>query len=302
MSKIGEELLLALNQLMPDHHQELLLAKHDPLAYMKFFESRSASSFTIFEDLDLNGKEVLDVGCGLGANLAYLHQNGAKQVTGLDISHEQIRPTRSNFKEQYPQYATRTHFVTADAARMPFPDNRFDVLVAADTFEHIDDLHGALQDCLRVIRPSGRLYVYFPPFYAPWGAHMVNWIRLPWCQVLFGEATLVNTARRLEREGKAMNSKLPAETQLDLEEGDTIPFVSHLTVGRFERAVADLPGWQIVQRKLLSLNWRSSSWQSQLLRPLTYLPILQEYFTAKAAFVLQKRNQSNKETLPGGIH
>jgi SAM-dependent methyltransferase len=288
MSALGEMMLVMLDRLMPKVNGALISAKRDPFAYMQFFQNRSASSFAAFGNVDLAEKDVLDLGCGLGANLVHLCALGARQVTAVDVDARQIQITRSMIATHYPQLAPRIRFVGADAARLPFDDTCFDVMVAADAFEHIEGLGSALEECARVLRPGGRLYAYFPPFYAPWGAHMVNWIRLPWCQVFFSEPTLLNAARRIEKEGRSVNSLLPPETRLDLLEGDVIPFVSHLTLARFRRIVNRMPAWRIVNRRFLAPGWRTGHWASRLLQPLTLLPVLQEMFVARAVFVLQK--------------
>lgn len=288
MKKFGEHLLLTLDRLIPGVNTPLLTAKQDPKTYMQFFGKRTHSSFFMFEALALKGKQVLDVGCGLGGNLAYFHERGADIVTGIDISHEQIGCTRSMFEELYPHYMKRTRFVTTDASHMPFPDNSFDVLVSNDTFEHIENLVGTLEECLRVLRPGGHLYAYFPPFYAPWGAHMINWIQVPWCQVFFSEKTILNVARQLEASGQSVNSQLPPETRLNLGEGEEIPFVTHLTVHQFREALTSVSGWQIVSIKLLPPGWRADSLSSKLLSLFTKIPYLQEVFTAKVVVTLKK--------------
>lgn len=288
MSKLGQSLLLSLNKLAPPANRSLLEAKGDALAYMRFFEARTATSFAPFGQLDLEDKVVLDLGCGLGGNLAFIHQQGPAHVTALDITFGQIQPTEQAFARHYPDYYDRTYFVTGDATSMPFANGCFDALVSTDTFEHIDDLPAALAECVRVLRPGGLVYINFPPFLAPWGAHMVNWLDLPWCQVFFSEETLLDAARQLEREGTATNCHLPEETRLDLGDGQRIPFVSHLTVADFLDAVRTTPHCAIRRQVLMPPGWRGNGWSSKLLRPLTRVPSLREMFTAKAVFILER--------------
>jgi SAM-dependent methyltransferase len=288
MSRFGQQLLLTLNRLAPPANKALLEAKRDSLAYMRFFEQRTITSFEPFGRMALRDKTVLDLGCGLGGNLAFIHQQQPRHVTALDILFDQIQPTERAFAEHYPAFYQRTHFITGDAAAMPFAAARFDAVVSTDTFEHIDDLAGALGECMRILRPGGLAYIYFPPFYAPWGAHMVNWLNLPWPQVFFSEETVLEAARRLEREEEAVNCGLPDETRLDLGAGKTIPFVSHLTVGKFLEAVRRTPQCRIRERKLLPPGWRGNSLASRLLRPLARAPWVREMFTAKAVFILER--------------
>lgn len=288
MSKFGEIVLQAINSIVPETHASLLTAKQTPLTYQQFFAARAASSFKQFGELNFRGQRVLDIGCGLGANLPHLCELEAASVVALDISVSQAICTQEMFHVHYPGLRKRLLFLAADAAQMPFPDESFDSLVAADTFEHIDNLHGTIQECARVLKPGGHLFAYFPPFYAPWGAHMVNWIHLPWCQVLFSEETILNVARRLEKSGKSRNSQLPLETRLDLGVDDTIPFVSHLTVKRFQQVLADTSALKVVRSELLPPNWRKASAISQSMAFLNRVGGLQEILTAKAVFVIKK--------------
>lgn len=288
MSRLGEALLLTLNQWMPNPNQALASAKLNPSAYLDFFSRCSESSFSAFGPLDLTRKSVLDVGCGLGANLVYLCKLGARRVTALDINSVQVRCAQSMLVDRYPHFVSHIEFVVADAANMPFDNQSFDVLISADTLEHVDNLRGTLLECSRVLRPGGRLYVYFPPFYGPWGAHMVNWINLPWCQILFAESTLVGVARQLERKGVALNNQLPPETRLDLRDGDVIPFVNHLTLRRFRHVLSTIPALKVVGVRLLPPGWRKGHWVSRLMQFLARVPKLQEVCTSRAVYVLEK--------------
>lgn len=271
-------------------NEVLLHAKMSSESYLDFWESRSASSFAMFGKLDFSGLEVLDVGSGLGSNLTYLLSRGAKGVTAIDVGFSGISESRSLFSSLKPELMPRITFVNADASQMPFDDGVFDVLVSADTFEHIqiDRVIDALNECSRVMKSGGYIYLYLPPFYAPWGAHMINWINIPWCQVFFRESIILKVARRLEVEGMALNCKLPAQTRLDLRSGNQIPFVNHLSISKFNKFLEAVPTLEVVKALFCPPNWRNGNWSSRILQPLTSIPILKEMFTAKAAYVLRK--------------
>jgi SAM-dependent methyltransferase len=69
--------------------------------------------------------------------------------------------------------AERAHFVAADATRLPFPDDAFDVVTMFDVLEHVPDDASAAREAWRVVRPAGALVVSAPnerwrfPYYAP---------------------------------------------------------------------------------------------------------------------------------------
>ena len=289
MTRFGEALLLRLNKFFPHPHQELLNAKMNPTTYKNFFASRSISSFSEFDSFDISQKKVLDIGCGLGANLKHLIETGAHHVIGLEISPQQLYKTYSIYSEGHSDILNQISFVVGDACQMPFETNSFDALIATDTFEHIENLSDAMQECSRILKPGGNLYAYFPPFYAPWGAHMVNWLQLPWCQVFFSEKTILNVARQLEKNGTAINGSLPLETRLDLGAGEQIPFVNHITVSKFIQIVKETSSFKVQQMSLLPPNWRTNNWAYKQVMYLNKIPVVREMFTAKAFFILQKK-------------
>ncbi|MBN1876811.1 MAG: class I SAM-dependent methyltransferase [Anaerolineae bacterium] len=283
MGKFSEWLLFTLNRYAPPANRALLAAKSDPNHYRDLLQARSESSFELFGDLNLEGKIVLDVGCGMGSNIKYLYECGARNVVAFDIDLLQLRNTHTAFEDD-----VQVSLLAANAELLPFENDAFDTLVATDTFEHLCDVETVLRECYRVLRPGGEFFLYYPPFYAPWGAHMVNWIRVPWCQVFFSESTIMRVARRLELDGSAINSQLPPETRLDLQDGETIPFVNHLTLRGFREALTCVPGWLITKCRRFPPGWRSKGVLSKVLRVFVSLPLLKEIFTAKAVFVLYK--------------
>lgn len=61
-----------------------------------------------------------------------------------------------------PAQARDTLFVQSDAARLPFRDKCFDVVISNHSLEHMEQLHAVLHEIGRVVCPSGSLYVAVP--------------------------------------------------------------------------------------------------------------------------------------------
>lgn len=104
------------------------------------------------------GARVLDVGCGTGANAPVLR--GADRFTiGIDASPIPMA------------LVDRTHDarLRADAAHLPFGDASFDLVVALDVLEHLDDDRAAVRELRRVLRPGGTLVVFVPALELLWG-------------------------------------------------------------------------------------------------------------------------------------
>jgi SAM-dependent methyltransferase len=97
------------------------------------------------------GAAILDVGCGDGTASAPFAQNGFP-VTGIDASPQMLLRAR----EQFPE-AT---FLTGSAEKLPFPDERFDVVINAQTIQFVDRTK-ALNEAYRVLRRGGILAIWW---------------------------------------------------------------------------------------------------------------------------------------------
>jgi ubiquinone/menaquinone biosynthesis C-methylase UbiE len=101
------------------------------------------------------GARVLEVGCG-GGQLAHavLEQRRDLRWVGLDASKAQIdRAHRRNVGHQSAE------FVVGDALALPFSDQCFDATVSIASIKHWADQSKGLAECVRVLRPGGRLVV-----------------------------------------------------------------------------------------------------------------------------------------------
>ena len=103
---------------------------------------------------------VLDVGTSTGANLRLLRDLGFHAVDGLDFSNEAIRYCRERGLGLV-RYG--------DVCSMPFADGSFDLLLATDIIEHVDDDAKALGEIARVLRPGGKVLITVPAFAMLWG-------------------------------------------------------------------------------------------------------------------------------------
>ena len=101
------------------------------------------------------GQRVLDAGCGTGYGAAELALS-AKSVTGIDLALDAIAFARANYS------GAGLHFLASTCTAMPFPPAGFDVIVAFEVIEHLSDYRSFLDECARVLRPSGLLIVSSP--------------------------------------------------------------------------------------------------------------------------------------------
>jgi SAM-dependent methyltransferase len=107
-------------------------------------------------------REVLDVGCGVGhwgMLLASVMEPNVR-VTGVDC--EPIWITRASARALSRGLNGRFSYVRAEAERLPFPDNSFDLTTCQTLLIHLAEPAAALAEMLRVTKPGGLVAVAEP--------------------------------------------------------------------------------------------------------------------------------------------
>jgi arsenite methyltransferase len=98
------------------------------------------------------GDRVLDVGSGPGFLASAMGEavGASGWICGIDISEPLILIANA-----YCAHQSWVEFRHGDAARLPFLDGHFDVVVSTQVLEYLPDLQFALADFYRVLRPGG---------------------------------------------------------------------------------------------------------------------------------------------------
>jgi demethylmenaquinone methyltransferase/2-methoxy-6-polyprenyl-1,4-benzoquinol methylase len=95
---------------------------------------------------------VLDLCCGTGdMTFALLRQAGksAGRILGADFSHAMLQ--RAGAKSS----GTGLRWIEADALRLPFSDEKFDLVTSAFGFRNLADYDAGLREIVRILRPGG---------------------------------------------------------------------------------------------------------------------------------------------------
>ncbi len=163
----------------------------------------------------IQGKVVIDFGCGEGAEAIELAQRGARRVIGIDIREDILQ--RATEKAQATGLQGRCLFATS-AAELA------DVVVSIDAFEHFADPAAVLNAIDGLLKPQGEVLASFgPTWYHPLGGHLFS--VFPWAHLLFSEKALIRWRSDFKTDGATRFSEV---------EGG----LNQMTIRRFEEVVS----------------------------------------------------------------
>jgi ubiquinone/menaquinone biosynthesis C-methylase UbiE len=124
-------------------------------------------------DVDIAGKDILEVGIGLGSLFGSLARR-ARAAYGVDLT---------NFGARMSKQRTRlfdlhnANPINADAERLPFADASFDMVVSWGVIHHTPDTPRAAREIWRVLKPGGTalVMIYHRNSIFWWYKIMVGW-------------------------------------------------------------------------------------------------------------------------------
>lgn len=117
--------------------------------------------------LAVNGKPILDVGCGLGYFSRLVAQRGGHPLS-LDIALKLLNKLKGEI----------THCIQASALELPFPDGVFSVVVSSECIEHTGDPVLAIQEMVRVLCTGGILLLSTPNYLWRWSIKLGEGLKL----------------------------------------------------------------------------------------------------------------------------
>ena len=117
--------------------------------YTKEWHIPAAAGFAETKNL-----KVLEIGCGLGTDGAQFANAGA-DYTGVDLTEAAVDLARRRFELT----SLPGTFRMADAERLDFADESFDLVYSHGVLHHTPDTAGAIREVHRVLRPGGRAVV-----------------------------------------------------------------------------------------------------------------------------------------------
>ncbi len=167
----------------------------------------------------LAGKTVIDFGCGDGQQAVAMAQAAPDcRVIGLDIQQKHL--DRSRQRAVQAGVEDRCCFTMQT-------EERADIIVSFDAFEHFSDPLGILQIMSDLLKPEGEVLISFGPTWLhPYGGHLFS--VFPWAHLLFSEQALLHWRAQFRSDG--------AEKFSDVDGG-----LNQIRIAEFERLVESSP-------------------------------------------------------------
>ena len=97
-----------------------------------------------------------DLGCGPGHTTAFLYQNGARDIIGIDLSSEMVRVAQQ-------QNDPVIQFSEGNMLQLDYPDQSFGSMVAMYAIVHFvnEEIQQVAQEMFRLIAPKGQVLLSF---------------------------------------------------------------------------------------------------------------------------------------------
>ena len=142
------------------------LKRHYDQVYRK--DSKNYYTFSSYEESqnilrllnDINGKKIIEIGCGEG-NLCSMMAMAGGIITGIDYSHDAIEIAKSRHN------LNNLNFVRNDYRKI---NDNFDIVIMQGTLEHLDDPFGELKWIMtNILNDKGYVITSSPSFINPRG-------------------------------------------------------------------------------------------------------------------------------------
>lgn len=108
----------------------------------------------LLNDVEVNNKKVLELGCGPGGNLNFLSTKNCSRLVGIDISDEMLKLAKSNLPPTIELFKT-------NGTSLPFADKEFDIVYTSTVLQHNTDEAMLLPIINELCRTSAnKLYLF----------------------------------------------------------------------------------------------------------------------------------------------
>jgi ubiquinone/menaquinone biosynthesis C-methylase UbiE len=103
----------------------------------------------MMDEIYVQGKKVVDIGCGTGRQWPFLLSRSPAELIGFDVSSEMLAKLKDKFPEQ--------KVGKLKGVSLELPDHYCDLIVSTLTIAHIPDAVSALNEWYRILQPGGEI-------------------------------------------------------------------------------------------------------------------------------------------------
>lgn len=179
-----------IGETMPLMHYYEMMSKYETEAFSVSQEALAEYAFAIgfLRGHIAPGQSIIDIGCGNGAMLHMLQEQGFRHLTGLE-------PSEKNCRGITERWGIRAVAGALGEDIPPLVGETFDIVLMEGVLEHLIDVQGNVRDALAYLKKDGALYLNVPDLaafpdchdlYQQFSVEHVNFFSLPSMQNLMG--------------------------------------------------------------------------------------------------------------------
>jgi 2-polyprenyl-3-methyl-5-hydroxy-6-metoxy-1,4-benzoquinol methylase len=222
---------------------------------------------------------IIEIGCGEAGNLRPFLDRGCKTI-GIDIAANKIENARK-FYSGHP-LKENLALITGDIYDI-YPDQfeQGDLIILRDTLEHIHDQQKFLSYLGKFLKPSGKIFISFPPWRMPFGGHQQMCVsklsKAPYLHLL-PESLFVWILKIFSETQTKINGLLEIrETRISISKFLKILKINHYKIDKQNYYLIN-PNYEIK----FNLKVRELPW-------VINIPYLRDFFTTTCFFIISKQ-------------
>lgn len=215
-----------------------------------------ARVFGNFEN-ELVDKNILDLGCGRGIQCLALAKLPIKSITGVDTNPEVLSIAKDN--------CSKSEFKEKITLLDELPDQKFDLILSQNSFEHYDHPKEILNLMFDSLKPGGKVMATFGPLWnSPYGSHFDYISKLPWLHKILSESSMMRIRGLYRDDGAKAFREIPGG-------------MNCYSLSEFEELFLN-SSFRIVYQKLDTVKNL----------PFQKIPFLREYFVNHYSIILER--------------
>jgi 2-polyprenyl-3-methyl-5-hydroxy-6-metoxy-1,4-benzoquinol methylase len=159
--------------------------------YFRWQYESSSKLFAKYRGLELAGKSVLEIGCGIGGRTAWLAAQGTTRAVGIDINAGELALAAQLCAKIYPSLASLVEYRQSEEDK-PLELGQFDYVLLVDSMEHVVSPPSILRLAYEYTKPGGSCYFGT----IGWHHHGASHTGLfPFVTLFFSDETILNVMR-----------------------------------------------------------------------------------------------------------